>query len=211
MDKLRIVKGVPFLEVIGGPMFSSKSTEINRRLINIDYYNKHRAEFYGCSDTISYIVLRPDTDTRSAVIRPVPYEGRNQRIVHRDDISTDVNGDSLDLIDHYDQIILDEAQFFSAEVIDQVKDLLDHDKYVIVAGLDKDYRGEPFSDFMKWAFCVADEVTKLTAICVRCGQPSTMAKLITLDPNEELDGNVVIEDEKHKYVPMCRKCMAIKE
>lgn len=211
MDKLRIVKGVPFLEVIGGPMFSSKSTEINRRLINIDYYNKHRAEFYGCSDTISYIVLRPDTDTRSAVIRPVPYEGRNQRIVHRDDISTDVNGESLDLIDHYDQIILDEAQFFSAEVIDQVKDLLDHDKYVIVVGLDKDYRGEPFSEFMKWACCVADEVTKLTAICVRCGQPSTMAKLITLDPNEEIDGNVVIEDEKHKYVPMCRKCMAIKE
>ncbi|MCM1219790.1 MAG: hypothetical protein NC548_35415 [Lachnospiraceae bacterium] len=211
MERLAIQKGVPYLECIAGPMFSSKSTEINRRLINIDYYNKHRAEFYGCSGTISYIVLRPDTDTRDAVIRPVPYDGRNQRIVHRNDIHTDVQDNPTNLLEQYDYIILDEAQFFAPEVIDQVKDLLDHDKYVIVAGLDKDYRGEPFSDFMKWAMCVADDVTKLTAICVKCGQPSTMAKLITTDPNEKLDGNVVIEDENHKYVPMCRKCMALEE
>ena len=114
---------------------------------------------------------------------------------------------SLELIDRYDIIILDEAQFFSSEVIDQVESLLNEDKYVIVSGLDKDCFGKPFSKFMQWALCLADDVTKLTAICAKCGAPSTMAKLVSMDPSEIIEGNIIIEDENHKYVPMCRKCM----
>lgn len=206
MDRLKIMKGVPVLEAIVGPMFSGKSQEINRRLIYIDYYNESRRSAFDGTETISYIIIRPDTDNRSSEVRKVPYQDRNWKYSKHDDIFKDSDGNPIDLL-KYDYIILDEAQFFTSDVIDQVKLLLNEDKYVIVSGLDKDCFGEPFSKFMQWVLCLADDVTKLTAICARCGAPSTMAKLISLDESEVIEGNIIIEDENHKYVPMCRKCM----
>ena len=206
MDRLKIMKGVPVLEAIVGPMFSGKSQEINRRLIYIDYYNESRRSAFDGTETISYIIIRPDTDNRSSEVRKVPYQDRNWKYSKHDNIFKDSDGNPIDLL-KYDYIILDEAQFFTSDVIDQVKMLLNEDKYVIVSGLDKDCFGEPFSKFMQWVLCLADDVTKLTAICARCGAPSTMAKLISLDESEVIEGNIIIEDENHKYVPMCRKCM----
>ena len=93
-----------------------------------------------------------------------------------------------------------------------MKFLLSKNKYILISGLDKDYRGEPFSEFMQWVLCVADDVTKLTAICAKCGKPSTAAKLICTDGSDsKSSGNIFIEDENHKYVPMCRKCMMSSE
>lgn len=206
MEKFKIFKDTPYLEAVVGPMFSGKSQEINRRLIYIDYYNQSRQQRFDGSETISYIILRPNTDTRSEEMRSVPYQDRNWVFCRPGDIFRDDAGGELHLFD-YDYIILDEAQFFKTEVIDQVKSLLNEDKYVIIAGLDKDYRGEPFSKFMSWSLCQADDVTKLTAICAVCGAPSTMAKLVSDDDSEIIEGNIVIEDETHHYVPMCRKCM----
>lgn len=199
MEKLKIVKGIPYLEVITGPMFAGKSQEVNRRLINIDYYNKHRTENFKGKDTVSYVVLRPEVDTRSEEVRKIPYSDKNWMFVPKDNILAPG-------IERYDYIILDEAQFFSTEVIEQLEYLLKKDKYVIVCGLDKDYRSKPFSEMMKWALAVADEVTKLTAICASCGSPSTMMKLVSKNPQESFDDNIIIEDDNHKYVPMCRKC-----
>lgn len=206
MDRLAVHKGIPMLDAIVGPMYSGKSQEINRRLTYIDHYNQSRQNFYDGSGMISYIIIRPDTDTRSSEVRTVPYQDRNWKYSKRDDIFTSTDGTKIDLL-QYDYIILDEAQFFSSEVIDQVESLLNEDKYVIVSGLDKDCFGKPFSKFMQWALCLADDVTKLTAICAKCGAPSTMAKLVSMDPSEIIEGNIIIEDENHKYVPMCRKCM----
>ena len=206
MDRLKIMKGVPVLEAIVGPMFSGKSQEINRRLIYIDYYNESRRSAFDGTETISYIIIRPDTDNRSSEVRKVPYQDRNWKYSKHDNIFKDSDGNPIDLL-KYDYIILDEAQFFTSDVIDQVKMLLNEDKYVIVSGLDKDCFGEPFSKFMQWVLCLADDVTKLTAICARCGAPSTMAKLISLDESEVIEGNIIIEDENHKYVPMCLKCI----
>lgn len=204
MEKLKIVKGVPYLEVLTGPMFSGKSQEINRRLINIDYYNKHRIENYNGEDTVSYVVLRPSVDTRPDSIRAVPYSDKNWRFVPKDNIWSE------DLID-FDYIIIDEAQFFTTDIIPQVLFLLQNNKYIIICGLDKDYRSEPFSEFMKWSLAASDEVTKLTAICSRCGSPATMMKLVLTNPEENLSDNVIIEDENHKYVSVCRKCFYSKE
>lgn len=207
MDKFKIVKDVPYLECIVGPMFSGKSQELNRRLINIDYYNQHRTQDFNGTQTVSYIILRPNLDTRSDEIRPVPYVGKNCAIVPIDDICHDTDGKFINLFQDYDYVILDEAQFFSRTVIEQVRMLLEDNKYVIISGLDKDYRGEPFSEFMQWVLSVSDETTKLTAICAECGAPSTMAKLVCTNPNEEFSDNVIIEDENHRYIPLCRKCM----
>ena len=207
LDKFRIFKDTPYLEVIAGGMYSGKSQEINRRLTNIDYYNQHRESEFDGSDKIRYIILKPNTDTRSADIRKIPYVDKNLVVVSKSDINHDVNGDYISLVKDYDYIILDEAQFFDSKIISTIKLLLEENKYVLVAGLDKDHKGEPFSDFMKWVLAVADEVTKLTAICANCGSPSTMAKLVSKNPNEKFTGNIIIEDENHRYVPLCRKCM----
>lgn len=207
MDKFKIVKDVPYLECIVGPMFSGKSQELNRRLTNIDYYNRHRAQDFNGEHMVSYIILRPDTDTRADNVRVLPYADKKWVMVPKDDICHTTDGKFINLFEDYDYVILDEAQFFDKQVIEQVRILLEDNKYVIVAGLDKDYRGEPFSDFMKWVLSVSDETTKLTAICANCGAPSTMAKLIVTNPEEDLQDNIIIEDENHRYVPVCRKCM----
>ena len=206
MEKFKIFKDTPYLEAIVGPMFSGKSQEINRRLIYIDYYNQSRMTAFDGTQVINYIIVRPDTDVRSAEVRAVPYQARNWKYVRNDNIFSDTDGNEIDLF-NYDYIILDEAQFFKSDVINQVKLLLAENKYVIVSGLDKDYLGNPFSKFMSWSLCQADDVTKLIAICACCGAPSTMAKLISKDNSEIIEGNIIIEDENHQYVPMCRKCM----
>lgn len=206
MEKFQIYKDTPYLEAIVGPMFSGKSQEINRRLIYIDYYNQSRMTAFDGTQVINYIIVRPNTDVRSDEVRSVPYQTRNWKYVQNDNIFSDMDGNEIDLFD-YDYIILDEAQFFKSDVIDQVKLLLAENKYVIVSGLDKDYLGNPFSKFMSWSLCQADDVTKLTAICACCGAPSTMAKLISKYDSEIIEGNIIIEDENHQYVPMCRKCM----
>lgn len=205
MEKLKIYKNIPYLEVITGSMFSGKSQEINRRLIYIDHYNMTRKQLYGGSNTISYIILRPMTDSRPSSVRSVPYEQRNWIYVYANDLFASIPAEELL---EYDYIVLDEAQFFTEEIISQVKLLLSNHKYVLISGLDKDYRGNPFSEFMKWALCQADDVTKLTAVCGICGAPATMAKLIVLDGSPiPADSNIIIEDDNHKYVPMCRRCM----
>jgi thymidine kinase len=157
------------------------------------------------TQVINYIIVRPNTDVRSDEVRSVPYQTRNWKYVQNDNIFSDMDGNEIDLFD-YDYIILDEAQFFKSEVIDQVKLLLAENKYVIVSGLDKDYLDNPFSEFMKWVLCTADDVTKLSAICSKCGAPSTLAKLVSLDGSIPA-GNIIIEDDNHKYIPICRKCM----
>lgn len=206
MERLRIVKDTPYLEVITGAMYSGKSQEINRRVSNIDHYNINRTKNFDGTDLVRYIILRPNIDTRSIKIRPLPYSDKNYITVNSHDICHDMEGNFIDIFRDYDYIIIDESQFFGVEAIEQVKLLLENNKYVIVCGLDKDYRCEPFSEFIKWSLAAADEVTKLTAICAVCGQPATLAKLICKDKSEVIRGNIIIEDENHRYIPVCRKC-----
>lgn len=206
MDHLRVIRDTPYLEVITGPMFSGKSQEISRRISNLDYYNRNRIENFDGDNQVRYIILRPNIDTRSIKIRPLPY--KDYTTVNAHDICHDMSGKFIDIFKDYDYIILDEAQFFGREAIEQVKILLEDNKYVIVCGLDKDYKGDPFSEFMSWALAASDETTKLSAVCAVCGAPSTMHKLVCLNKDEydKLRTNIIIEDENHKYVPMCRKC-----
>jgi len=193
-----IVFNKPYLEVITGPMFSGKSQELARKLINLDYYNKH-----DMGTPVNYIVLRPDTDTRPDSVRNIPY--KNSYIINSKTPELVDKYKTLDL-SVYDIIAFDEAQFLSEEYIELVKNLLDSGKHVIIVGLDKNFRKDPFSEFMKWALCAADDVIKLTAICAECGAPSTLAELINADLDEDSDTSVVIETENTKFVPKCRSC-----
>ena len=99
-----------------------------------------------------------------------------------------------------DEVVgIDEAQFFDDTLINVCKKLADQKKRVIVAGLDKDYRGEPFGP-MPGLLSEAEYITKTLAICVVCGNPANYTQRL----NQETDRIVV--GEKDKYEARCRKC-----
>jgi len=177
-------------------MFAGKSQEINRRITLLDHYNTN------VLDRIKYVILIPSTDTRKESVRPLPYKKELTKTVRCDNIFVDTEGNQVPLYE-YDYIIIDEAQFLTDEAIKDISFLLQRDKYVLISGLDKDYKLNPFSQFMEWAVCCADEVTKLTGICSHCGKPSTTVRLVT---QNEQKGNIIIESENNKYIPLCRKC-----
>lgn len=184
-----ITPNTSWLEVITGPMFSGKSELIAQKIKRLDYYNKFTA-----SPPIRYIILRPDTDTRPEDIRATPYP--EWKTVSSCDLGSAVP-------DAYDVIFLDEAHFFKDSIVLDIKSLLRLGKHVVVAGLDKDYTGWPFAPFMEWAIATSDECTKLTAICVMCGQDATMTSLVT-DEDLPVTSNILVESDKIKYVPVCR-------
>ena len=99
---------------------------------------------------------------------------------------------------------IDEAQFFDDTLINVCKKLADQKKRVIVAGLDKDYRGKPFGP-MPGLLSEAEYITKTLAICVVCGNPANYTQRLSRETNRVLVG------EKDKYEARCRKCYELPE
>ena len=139
------------IEVICGSMFSGKTEELIRRL--------KRAEFARQSVEI----FKPSIDTRYAEQDVVSHEGNSIP-------STPVDSSASILLlgSDTDVVGIDEAQFFDENLIDVCNELANRGTRVIVAGLDLDFKGVPFGP-MPGLCAVADEVTKVHAICVRCG------------------------------------------
>ena len=189
----------PRLEVLTGPMFSGKSIEIARRCRSIDYYNSYQ----DSGIVLRYAILVNDKDTRNPSQRPNHYAGLEQDVIRcsHNNISKTADGNDI-LLDIYDYIFIDEAQFLDLINVNIIKSLVNR-ATVIVAGLDRDYLGNPFSEFMRDILCLADSVTKLSAICCICGSPSTFAALIS---ENEHTSNIIIEDSSNKFVPVCRSC-----
>ena len=94
---------------------------------------------------------------------------------------------------------IDEAQFFDDTIVEVVQTLADRGVRVIIAGLDTDYQGKPFGP-MPYLMAVAEEVRKVHAICVRCGNLANHSH--RLSDSEEL----VVLGEKEAYEPLCREC-----
>ena len=139
------------IEVITGSMFSGKTEELIRRL--------RRAQFAG----LKVEIFKPSLDKRYS----------ENRVVSHDDnsiISTPVDNPSaiLLLAGDVDVVGIDEAQFFDNSVVDVCNKLADNGIRVVVAGLDMDFMGNPFGP-MPALLAVAEYVTKIHAICVRCG------------------------------------------
>lgn len=94
---------------------------------------------------------------------------------------------------------IDEAQFYEPEIVEVVVELANRGRRVIVAGLHTDFRGQPFGA-MPQLMAVADEVTKLQAVCMVCGSPATCTQRLT--DNHE----VVVVGAKDTYEARCRQC-----
>ena len=170
------------IEVICGSMFSGKTEELIRRL--------KRAEFARQSVEI----FKPAIDTRYDEKDVVSHEGNS---IHSTPVDTSAN--ILLLGSNRDVVGIDEAQFFDANLVNVCNELANRGTRVIVAGLDLDFKGIPFGPMP--ALCaVADEVTKVHAICVRCGALAYVSHRIVDEEKRVLLG------EQTVYEPLCRSC-----
>ena len=154
------------MEIITGPMFSGKSEELIRRLKRARIA-KQRVACYKPDIDLRYhrtaIASHSQQTHDAAVVTPT-----SDRL--REDLFGPVSGDQAK-IDAIDVIGLDEVQFFDMDVIPLALELVQLGKRVILAGLDTTFANEPFGPVPN-LMALADEVTKLSAVCMTCGQPA---------------------------------------
>lgn len=176
-------KDVGWIEVICGPMFSGKTEELIRRVRRASFAKQRVQVFKPCID---------DRYDAQAVV------SHNQDKVPGIPVSS-LQAMKLALDAHVEVVGIDEVQFFEPEVVDFCNELANKGCRVIVAGLDLDYRGEPFGPLPR-LICVAEYVTKLLAICVRCGNPAHHSYRLSTDPQQVLVGST------EQYEAICRRC-----
>ncbi|HEY3390044.1 MAG TPA: thymidine kinase [Prolixibacteraceae bacterium] len=171
-----------WIEVIAGSMFSGKTEELIRRL--------RRAEIARQKVEI----FKPSIDIRYSSTDVVSHDENTIRSTAVDNSAT-----ILLLAGNVDVVGIDEAQFFDIGLIDVCNKLADMGIRVIVAGLDMDFRGKPFGP-MPGLMASAEYVTKVHAICMRCGNLAHFSH--RLSDAEKL----VVLGEKGAYEPLCREC-----
>ena len=171
-----------WIEVICGSMFSGKTEELIRRLRRAEFA-KQRVE-----------IFKPSVDTRYAEADVVSHDATTIR-------STPVPSSSnlLLLASDVQVVGIDEAQFFDAGLPLVCQQLADQGVRVIAAGLDMDFQGNPFGP-MPQLMATAEYVTKVHAICMRCGELATFSHRTTA--SQEL----IVLGETDSYEPLCRTC-----
>ena len=170
------------VEVVCGSMFSGKTEELIRRLRRAQFA-KQRVE-----------IFKPAIDVRYSEEEVVSHEGTSIP-------STPVDSSaSIVLMGQESDVVgIDEAQFFDEHIVEVCNELAARGIRVIVAGLDLDFKGQPFGP-MPQLCAIADEVTKVHAICVRCGALAYVSHRIVAGDKQVLLG------EKQEYEPLCREC-----
>ena len=177
------------IEVICGSMFSGKTEELIRRMKRAKFA-KQKVE-----------IFKPAIDTRYSDEDVVSHD-------HNAIPSTpiDASASILLLSSDIDVVGIDEAQFLDESLVDVCNQLANRGVRVIIAGLDMDFQGVPFGPIP--ALCaVADEVTKVHAICVKCGARADVSHRLVKNDRRVMLG------EAQEYEPLCRACyqQAVKE
>jgi thymidine kinase len=177
-----------WLEVVCGPMFSGKSEEMIRRL--------RRAEIAGQK----VIVFKPQIDDRYDAADVVSHAGVRMRAVPVGCVA-----DVLARADGYDVVGIDEVQFFEASVVAAALALADRGVRVICAGLDQNFRREPFGP-MPALLAHAEFADKLQAVCHRCGGPATTTQRLVDGRPAPYSGETIVVGELDSYEARCRDC-----
>jgi len=176
-----------WVEVICGSMFSGKSEELIRRV--------RRAQF--AKQKIA--VFKPHIDNRYSEEEVVSHNGA--KVIARPvESSKDI---WAYISDEYDVIAIDEAQFFDEGIIDVVQRLANHGFRVIVAGLDQDFRGEPFGP-MPTLMTIAEQVMKLQAVCQVCGSPASRTQRLINGQPAGYEDPIILIGATEAYEPRCR-------
>jgi thymidine kinase len=176
------------VEVITGSMFCGKTDELIRRLRRATIARQ------------KVQVFKPAIDFRFAVHKVTSHAGNDYEA-----IPIEQAGEVLCQLETDTTVVaIDEAQFFDDEIIDIVQELADQGLRVIVAGLDTDFRGEPFGP-MPVLMAEAEHVDKLQAICMVCGEPASRTQRIINGKPARYDEPVVIIGAAELYEARCRK------
>lgn len=171
-----------WIEVICGSMFSGKTEELIRRLKRAKIAN------------LKVEIFKPAIDVRYDETQVVSHDANAIQSTPIDNSQT-----ILLMAEGVDVVGIDEAQFFDAEIVNVCETLALRGTRVIVAGLDMDYLGKPFGQ-MPYLLSIADYITKLHAICMKCGNIANVSFRKTAQEGQVLLG------EKETYEPRCRKC-----
>jgi len=178
-----------WIEVITGPMFAGKTEELIRRVKRLEYAKRN------------ILVFKPVIDNRYSDNEVVSHNHNRTR-------SIDIKKAS-EIIKYVDDLVdvvaIDEIQFLDEEAVEICEYLADKGIRVIVSGLDRDFRGEPFS-FMPKLLALAEYVTKLSAICVKCHTPATRTQRIINGKPANYDDPIILVGAQDSYEARCREC-----
>jgi thymidine kinase len=170
------------IELITGSMFSGKTEELIRRL--------RRAQFAG----LKVEIFKPSLDKRYSETRVVSHDDKSINSTPVDNATS-----ILLLAGDCDVVGVDEAQFFDQSIVDVCNRLANNGIRIVVAGLDMDFMGKPFGP-MPALLAIAEYVTKVHAICMRCGN------LAQYSFRKSHEAQQVLLGEKDIYEPLCRSC-----
>jgi len=176
-----------WVEVVCGSMFSGKSEELIRRVRRAQYAKQKIA------------VFKPEIDNRYSDEAVVSHNGTSYHarpIKKSTDIFKYIDGDE-------DVIAIDEVQFFDAEILKVIQHLANSGHRVIAAGLDQDFRGEPFGQ-MPAVMAIAENITKLQAVCTVCGSPASRTQRLIDGRPASYDDPIILVGASEAYEARCR-------
>ena len=178
-----------YIEVISGCMFAGKTEELIRRIKTLEFAKKN------------VLVFKPAIDNRYSNTKVVSHAGSSvESIVVPDARSI------LDFVkDDTDVIAIDEVQFFDEDVLLVCNYLAKKGKRVMCAGLDTDFRAEPFG-VMPRLITDAEFVTKLTAVCMKCGAPATRTQRLVNGKPAQYTDPIIMVGAAEAYEARCRHC-----
>jgi thymidine kinase len=178
-----------YIEVISGCMFAGKTEELIRRIKTLEFAKKN------------VLVFKPAIDNRYSNTKVVSHAGSSvESIVVPDARSI------LDFVkDDTDVIAIDEIQFFDEDVLLVCDYLAKKGKRVMCAGLDTDFRAEPFG-VMPRLITDAEFVTKLTAVCMKCGAPATRTQRLVNGKPAQYTDPIIMVGAAEAYEARCRHC-----
>ena len=178
-----------WIEVISGCMFAGKTEELIRRINVLSYAKKN------------IIVFKPKIDNRYSDSEIVSHSGAKVPclvVEKAQDILKKIEADT-------EVVAIDEVKFFDKDIVEVCEYFADKGIRVMVAGLDKDFRGESFG-VMPELLTRAEFVTKLTAVCAKCGAPATRTQRLVNGKPAGFEDPIVMVGADESYEPRCRHC-----
>ena len=182
-----------WIEVVCGSMFSGKSEELIRRV--------KRAQIAR----LNVLVFKPSIDKRYSATEVVSHSGfviDSNLVTEPEEILNFVTGNT-----HV--VAIDEVQFFKADIVEVCQKLADMGKRVIVAGLDQDFRGNPFGPIPQF-LAIAEKIDKLHAICVVCGKSANRSQRIINGEPALVNSPTILVGAAESYEARCRSCHELK-
>ena len=180
------------MEAITGSMYAGKTEELLRRIKRIEYAKRN------------VIVFKPKIDDRYSF---------NEVVSHNNTRTKSVIVEKAKDIYQFIQekpyaVAIDEVQFFDTSIIEVIEYMANRGIRVIVAGLDRDFRGEPFG-VMPDILARAEYVTKLNAICQVCGAPATRTQRLIDGKPAHVNDPIILVGAKEQYQARCRHCHTV--